>query len=189
MFKDISKIMGSTLRVRVLVFFIGQSEVWGNARDVACVLGAPRASVQKELTALVHLRMLRVRKVRGGCLYHIDEKDGLFTPIQTFVRDTLLLMDVDLASIFRTDRNTTLVVASGVITQEPRSSVDILIVSKKPNDKKTERIIKKAEAFIALPIRYVVLEEGEYHDRTQAYDRMLRDIFEYNHRVLFDRGT
>jgi hypothetical protein len=62
-------------------------------------------------------------------------------------------------------------------------------VTRNPDEPQIAKAVKKIESLAAIPIRYAVLEVEEYLGRRQAYDRMLRDIFEYSHRVILERGS
>lgn len=188
MFRDMSHAMGSASRLKVLTFFVRRPGEWGNAESVASTLGVTRTQAHKELTALVRLGVLKTRTVKRAVTYSADERDPFFAPLKWFAAQTLTPDDKDIADAFRGIRGVTLVVTSGLLTNEPKSTLDLLIVSKKPNAKRTEKAVRKVEALSALPLRYALLDATEYKGRREAYDRMLRDVFEYTHRIVLERG-
>ena len=187
MFKDVAQICASPLRLKVLTFFIRREGEWGGAADVAATLGAQRASVQRELATLARDGILKTRTVKRMTQYAVNEKDALFMPLFALASSALAPSHKDMSAAFKGLRGVTLVVASGLLAKEPKSSIDLLVVSRSPDVKKIEKAIKKIEALSALPLRYSVMEAGEYAERRQAYDRLLRDIFDYKHDIILER--
>ncbi|MEK9177267.1 MAG: hypothetical protein AAB923_03140, partial [Patescibacteria group bacterium] len=68
-----------------------------------------------------------------------------------------------------------------------RGALDLLIVTSRPRDPSIVRAMKRAERLMAMPLRYSILEPKNYDERLEARDRLLRDVFEFNHRVLIGR--
>jgi len=187
MFKDVAQICASPLRLRTLTFFIRREGEWGATPDVASTLGAQRASVGRELVSLARDGILKTRTVKRITQYAVNEKDPLFKPLLALASAALAPLLKDMAAAFRGIRGVTLVVASGLLAEEPKSAVDLLVVSRSPDTKKIEKAIKKIEALSALPLRYTVMEAREYAERRRAYDRLLRDIFDYKHQIVLER--
>lgn len=188
MFRDVAQICASPLRLKALTFFIRRPGAWGSASDAAATLGAKRASVQRELATLARSGILKTRKVTKSVLYAIDERDTLFPPLLALTSSALTPSAKEIAGVFRGLRGVTLVVAAGLLAAEPKSPVDVLIVSRNPDVKRIEKAVKKLEALSALPLRYAVLEGAEYAERRQAFDRLLRDVFDYRHLVVLGRA-
>ena len=79
------------------------------------------------------------------------------------------------------------VVAAGILADETRSPLDLLIVTRRPKDQGLKLAVKRGEALSAVPIRYAIMELKEYEDRKQAYDRLIRDTLDFKHRVVIGR--
>ena len=189
MFQELALLTKSPLHVKVLNFFVRQPGVLANAREVASVLGASQTAVAKELIALHKLNILQKRSVSRVPVYRVDERDPWFKPLQTFLEETTTPTDSTIAKAFRGLSGVTRLVIAGLLVGETKSPVDLLLVCKNPKDKRLGKIVKKLEAEAALPLRYAVLGIEEYHERKQAYDRLLRDIYEYGHRTILERGV
>lgn len=188
MFKEVSQVCASPIRLKVATFFVRRAGEWGSVSDVASVLSASRAGVQKELQFLKRLGILKTRRAQKITLFSVNDRHPLYVTLAQFMADTLVPNDRAIARLFRSVRGVSLVVVAGLLTQEPKSSVDVLVVSRAKDQKHVERALKKVEALAALPLRYAILEIGEYKERRQAYDRMLRDVFEYEHRVILEKA-
>lgn len=187
MFRDAASLFASPLRLRVLTFFVRQEGAWASAEQVAGVLASPKQAVSRELAVLARFGMLRTRRAARTTSYSVNERAPLYLPLREFAASALTPDRKDIARAFAGVRGVTLVVVSGLLTNEPKSPIEVLVVSRRPDVKSIERAIKKIEALAALPMRYAVLEAGEYAERRQAYDRLLRDVFEYRHEVILER--
>jgi hemin uptake protein HemP len=100
---------------------------------------------------------------------------------------TGLLMK-SLSDAFRGVPGITLLVASGALVREHRGAIDLLVVTRRPKDARIERAVRQVETKVSLPIRYAVFDTREYEERRVARDRLLRDIFEFEHAVILGRS-
>lgn len=155
---------------------------------VASTVGGGRRGMEKELKALVRLEVLTMRKLGKEVLYALNRSFPLLTPLAAFIEATTIPSDAELTGAFRGVRGISLVMVAGVLANEERGSVDLLIVTSRSRDPKVTRAVRRAERLAALPLRYAILEPREYAERLTARDRMLRDILEFKHRVLLGRG-
>ncbi|MEK7613444.1 MAG: winged helix-turn-helix domain-containing protein [Patescibacteria group bacterium] len=189
MFKQVSALFQTPLRIKILTFFLRRPGTSATVSEVASTLGVPRAQAQKELAFLGRSGVLRVRRTKNVSHFAAQERHELFDILPHFLGAVSSPSDRAIARVFRPLRGVTLVVASGLLVQESKSPIDLLIVSRKPDIRALEKAVKKVEMLSALPIRYAVLGALEYDERRQSYDRLLRDIFEYKHQVVFERGN
>ena len=189
MFRLLSDLAASPLRLKVVVYFFRRPNDRGSAMDVATTLHVSRTAVQRELQALERLEFVRARKNGRTKTYTANTGHPLFTSFARFLADALTPSDKKLAELFRPILGVQLVVSAGLLQSEPKSPVDLLIVSRNSNTRALVAAVKKAEVMAALPLRYAILSASEYRDRRQAYDRLLRDVFEYRHAVVLERGS
>lgn len=189
MFRDLATLMSSPLRIKALAYILKRPDEEGNAIEFASVAGVSRDAALKELNALMRLGMVRARGTSHNRRFVPNETHPLFAPLRILLVTAATPDDKTIMSAFRGIRGVWLLVAAGALADEMRSSVDLLIVCRNPEDAKIAQAVKKIEAFAAIPIRYSVLEVEEYLGRRQAYDRMLRDIFEYGHRIVLEKGV
>lgn len=189
MFKDLGTLFSNPLRSKVLTFFVRRPGSFASAQDVASVLGVTRETAHKEIQPLFRLGVLKSKKIKRVSVYAASDRYPHVTSLQRFIAETCIPSDVSLARLFRPFRGVTLVVASGLLSNEPKSPVDLLIVSKNPDVRAIEKAVKKAEHLSGIPLRFALLEAGEYIERRQSYDRMLRDVFDYAHRVVLQKNS
>lgn len=187
MFQEITKLFATSLRIKVIKCFALQTDEWFSGPAVASAVGSTKARVQSELRSLETLGIIESKKEKGAKVYRWNAAyaGGLY--VQDFVISATTPNDQTLASYFR-PLGAHLVVAAGTLANETRGVVDILIVSKRVHDPRIAKIIKKVEALAAVPVRYLVLEVSEYLARREGFDRVLRDIFDFKHRVIVGRA-
>lgn len=187
MFKDLAYLFQTPLRVKALAYLLKRPGEEGTASELAQVSGTTKQNAQKELNALVKFGVLRERGVGRDKKYVADEQDPWFQSIHDFLITAAAPTDKEITSAFKGIRGIYLLAIAGALLDDGRSSVDLLLVTKDPENPKIARAVKKVETMAAMPVRYAVLEVDEYLERRQAYDRMLRDIFEYAHRILLEK--
>lgn len=187
MFQEITKLFASTLRIKLIKFFALQTEDWFTVAKITPAIVGTKAAVLSELRALERIGIVESRREKGTRAYRWNARyaGGLF--VQDFVISATTPDDKTLQGFFK-PLSTYLVVAAGALANESRGSVDILIVTKRVHDQRIAKVIKKVESVSAVPVRYLVLEVGEYLARREGFDRVLRDIFDFRHRVIIGRS-
>jgi hypothetical protein len=63
--------------------------------------------------------------------------------------------------------------------------VDLLIVGDRMKRGKIEKGIRRLEAEIGAELVYAIFETKEFNYRLNMYDKLVRDILDYPHEVLF----
>ncbi len=187
MFQELARLFSSPARVKLLKYFVTQPDARVEGASVASTVGISRAAADSELRALTRLGVLSGRRQGKTTFYSFDKTFPLEDAVRTFLEETTLPDDAQIVQTFRGVRGLTLMVATGFLAHEPRGSVDLLIITRRPHDSSIEKAVRKLEALAALPVRYAVLEADDYKSRLESYDRLLRDVFEYNHRVIYGR--
>ena len=187
MFQELARLFVTPTRIKLLKFFVLQPDNRVTGKSAATTVGVSARAVESELRALVRADIVSVRKQGKASVYALNTAHQLVQPLREFLDTTTLPPDQVLVETLRGIRGLTLIVATGVLADEPRGSVDLLIVTKKPNDARIAKAIKRLESIMALPLRFAVLELEDYRGRLESYDRLLRDVYEFNHRVIFGR--
>lgn len=185
MFLELSQIFQNPRRIKILKFFAYQPDVRLSAQAVSSVLGISKGESEKEARALVRFGMLHMKRQKGMTLFSINTLHPWLSVLQTFFEATTLPNDRVIAAAFKGIAGISLIIATGVLAQEERSSIDILIVARKTNNPHVARAVARLERLVGLPLRYVILEPSRYTERFEANDRLLRDVFEFSHRTIY----
>jgi hypothetical protein len=185
MFTELSKLFQSPLRTKLITFFALQPNERTTAAVAARVIGATKDAVQPELSVLVRLGVLTKRSTKEGASFGWNSSYAHAGALQDFIA-SCLPTDAAIVSLLR-PLGAHLVVVSGILAGEPRTAIDLLIVTRRPKDARITKLIRKLERQAAIPVRFMVMEVGEYLDRMQAFDRTLRDMMDFRHRVVIGR--
>lgn len=187
MFKDIIQLCSSIPRLKLLKFFLFQPDVRITTLIASNTTGVPKAVVVRELRALKNYGILTSRTQGKNILWSLNVAHPFTAPFRAFLESATLPDDSSIASAFKGVSGITLLVVAGILAGEERGLIDILIVTKKPSDPRIATSVRAVERMSALPLRYAVLERGEYAERLEARDRMLRDVLEFKHRTIIGR--
>jgi len=80
-----------------------------------------------------------------------------------------------------------LVVLSGLFMRDDNRKLDILVVAEKVDAKKLKKAIEQIESEIGKELSYAQFSQEEYEYRISMYDKLLRDVLENNHRILYKK--
>ncbi len=78
-----------------------------------------------------------------------------------------------------------LVAVSGIFIKNDNSRVDLLIVGDNMKKSKIEEEIRRIEAEIGIELVYAIFNAKEFIYRLNMRDKLVRDILDYPHEVLF----
>ncbi|MBX9765053.1 hypothetical protein K2X83_00225, partial [Patescibacteria group bacterium] len=175
-------------RIKVLKFFTLQPNIKVSARDVAGTIGGSAAKTETEIRALTRAGVLMGKRQGAKTLYSLSPSFQYADAVRSFLDEITQPNDKSLSDAFRGVPGVTLLVATGALMRDPRPSVDLLVVTRRPKDARIERAVRQVETKASLPIRYAVFDTKEYEERRVARDRLLRDIFEFTHLVVLGRS-
>ncbi len=78
-------------------------------------------------------------------------------------------------------------VISGVFLNDSDARVDILVVGDKVKKNVLEKILVEVEADLGREIKYAVMDSGDFEYRLSIGDKLVRDIFDYRHEIIFNK--
>jgi hypothetical protein len=199
----LSRIFGSPNRVKIMrLFLFNPDKVYGND-DVAHLTKTPIFEADIETRSLHHAGMLKrrlitklvkskfkrktylaKRKITGWVL---NEKFPHLSPLQVLLVNTLLLKSGDIIKKISRAGSVKLIIISGVFIQSSDSRIDLLIVGDKFRKTAVQRVIKGMESEIGKELRYSLLTTDDFRYRLSVYDKLVRDVFDFPHKKIFDR--
>lgn len=187
MFTELARIFASPSRIKVLKFFALQPGIKLSSADAALQLGMSKTKVEAELRALVKMDLLQKRGQGKKVFYTFPGTHPYSEAIRVFLESTTVPDDKVITRSFRGVSGITLIVITGVLMQDPRPSLDLLIVTRRPKNPLIAKAVRKIETGTALSLRYAVIEATEYKNRLETRDRLLRDVFDFTYRVILGR--
>lgn len=140
---------------------------------------------RRELSLYVGVGLV---KARAGSRkrYTLDETFSYLSAFQHLLLN-LPVRSKSIVERVRTTGTVRLVVLSGLFSQEYDGRVDLLIVGDKLSEMKLKKVIRSLEAEIGKELNYVTLGTEEFRYRLGIYDKLVRDVLDYPHAVVFDR--
>lgn len=185
--EPLAKIFGTPARLKILRLFLFNQGVSLTLADIAerSKLNAP--AVRRELTDLLAANLLRKKGVRTAAQYQINPKFEHLAALDVFIRDTTNVRPQDVLSALRRAGTLRLVALSGFFTGVMEPQVDLLVVGDHLDERTLAKAIRSLEAELGREIRYASFATADFRYRRGVYDRLLRDVFDYPHRVLLDR--
>jgi hypothetical protein len=187
MFGELTRLFGSPIRIKLLKFFSLQPESKVTAAQVPRLVGANKEQVRTELRALARSGLLLSKVSREGTGYQWNESHRLAPAIAEFLDSAAVPKEDEIASQFKKIPSVIAVIAAGTLVRETRSSVDLLVLSRQPNDDRVAQAVKKLEISSAMPIRFAVMAQREFDDRRESYDRLLRDVLDFKYKVVYGK--
>jgi hypothetical protein len=188
MFTELTRLFENGARAKLLKFFLFQTDQRFAARAAGAALGIPKAAAEKETRALTRFGILVARKRGRETYYAADTRHPLFTPLRAFLDATTLPEDRDILAAFKGISGISLLAASGALVKEERAAVDLLVVVRKSQHPAVAKAVSRLEHRFGLPLRYAVMEPSAYVERLEGNDRLLRDVFEFRHRIVLGRA-
>jgi hypothetical protein len=148
---------------------------------------AAKDAVRKELNVLIAAGVVRKKSGTGAVQYCASRRFPYYDALQAFIRATSNLGDADMVNSLRKAGNVRLVVLSGIFTGAIETKVDLLVVGDKLDDKALDTAIRGLEAQLGREFRFASFSTEDFRYRRGVYDRLLRDVFDFPHRILLDR--
>ncbi|MBP6980093.1 hypothetical protein KBB41_03570 [Candidatus Curtissbacteria bacterium] len=79
------------------------------------------------------------------------------------------------------------IIVSGIFIQNPESRLDILVVGDDVSPGRLKTVIGNMESEIGKELRFALLDTADFKYRQGVCDRLVRDVFEYPHKVVVDK--
>lgn len=183
----LDKIFGSSARLRLLRLFLFNQDTTFTFSDVVGRSSLERETARRELTDLSSSGLVSKRGVGAKAKYHINGRFEHLAALDGFIRDTTVLSRERILAALKRVGTLKVVALSGLFTGALEAQIDLLVAGDNLDTRALAKAIKGLEAELGREIRYAAFETPDFRYRLGVYDRLLRDVFDYPHRVLVDR--
>lgn len=185
--EPLAKIFGSPARLKVLRLFLFNQSVGFALSEIADRTKLTPVSVRRELVDLIAAGLLRKKGARAAAKYQVNPRFEHLAPLDSFIRDTTSVRPQDMLATLRRAGVLRLVVLSGFFTGMTEPQVDLLVAGDALEERALIAAIRTLEAELGREIRYASFATTDFRYRRGVYDRLLRDVFDYPHRILLDK--
>ena len=127
---------------------------------------------------------VRNKKTSG---YVLNKKMSLVEPLRNLLIDVGLIAGKDLIKRFAKTGKIKLLVLAGVFNDGEDAMVDIMVVGDGIKKPAVEKAIHEIEAEIGKELRYAIFDTSEFRYRLEMFDKLVRNVFEYENEILVDK--
>ncbi|HUY05582.1 MAG TPA: winged helix-turn-helix domain-containing protein [Candidatus Paceibacterota bacterium] len=185
--EPLAKIFGSPARLKMLRLFVFNQNASLAPADIAKRSKLSPTVVRRELAELAAAGLVRKKGVRAAARYQVNPRFEHLAELDAFIRDTTSVRPQDILAALRRAGTPRLVVLSGLFVSIIESQIDLLVVGDTLDDRALATAVHSLEAELGREIRYASFATADFRYRLGVYDRLLRDVFDYPHRVLVDK--
>ena len=204
--ESLGKIFGSKSRVKIMRLFLFNKTTSFDIDDVIDRARIKKPEARKELVMLEEIGFLKKKNFTKKVLTPVRKKNSepvvkkiktkgwvintrfdLMRPLQQLLVDSELIKEKDLLKRIKRSGLIKLLVLSGIFTKDSNRKLDMLIVGEKVKKEILDKELAIIESEIGHEIRYAFFTQEEYAYRISMYDKLVRDVMEYEHITLFDK--
>jgi hypothetical protein len=166
-------------------------------KDISKHCRTKPAATKREIALLQSISMIKkgsfYKNVKIRNLVKKKKVTGWFTntdfPYLSALFDLLITSKSvdkkDLASRIKKTGKVKMLVVAGAFLKDDESRLDILAVGDGISQKKFENVVRNLESEIGTELRYSAFTIEEFKYRVSMYDKLVCDVFDYNHEVVF----
>ena len=199
----LAKLLGGAARIRLLRLFMFNPDQVYDRDDVVRRIRTSSAVGTRELTALVRMGLLKKttfskevetgkgankktikKKVPG---YTIDTQSDIYEALREFLFTAAPISHAEILKELRTSGRLRMVVLSGFFMNDWERRLDILIVGDKIRESTLAQAIHHIESTLGRELHYTCLTVDDFRFRYSVQDRLIRDVFDYEHEVILDQ--
>jgi hypothetical protein len=183
----LAKIFGSQARLKLLRFFsFNQTANPTIAALEKSTKNYPAVFI-KELSIFLEAWYIQKKGSRATTRYQVNPRFEHAAALDHFIRETTSVRPKDILIALKRAGTAQLVVLSGFFVGSVQPQVDLLVVGDRLDERTLASAVHALEADLGREIRYAAFATPDFRYRRGVYDRLLRDIFDYPHRVLIDK--
>jgi len=183
----LARIFGSPARLKTLRLFVFNQDSTLTLNEVAERTKLSKETVRREVMELLAAGLLRKKGARAAARYQVNPRFGYLTALDVFIRDTTSVRPRVMIAALRRAGALQLVALSGFFMGVLESRIDLLIVGDHLEERTLASVVHSLEAELGREIRYTSFATADFRYRNGVYDRLLRDVFDYPHRLLIDK--
>lgn len=185
--EPLAKLFGTAARLKMLRLFIFNPDLSFTSAEIAARAKLSRDAVRHELADLTAIGFLRKKGDRTDVRYQTNPRFEHLSALDTFVRATTSVRPKHIVDSLKRVGTLRLIALSGLFTGMIEPQIDLLVVGDTLDERALARAVHGLEAELGREIRYASFATPDFRYRLGVYDRLLRDVFDYPHRLLIDK--
>ena len=183
----LAKIFGSDARLKTLRLFMFNQDSALSLAEVAARTKLSKDAARREIAVLLTAGLLRKKGTSSPVRYQANPKFEHLAALDMFIRETTNVRPQSILQSLRRAGTPRLVVLSGLFSGIHEPQIDLLVVGDALDERALASAVHTLEAELGREIRYASFATADFRYRRGVYDRLLRDVFDYPHRILIDK--
>lgn len=179
----VSHIFGGEAKVKIMRLFIFNPGLTFSIVEVASRAKERPGIVRRELRILIKAGLIK-RRIRG---FILNTSYPYLSAIENFLIDASPITEKEIIKKVSRAGNIKLILISGVFLHDHDSRVDILIVGDHLKQAKLLSIVSSIEALLGKELRYAAFETVDFQYRMSIYDKLIKDILDYQHEKILNK--
>lgn len=183
----LAKLFGSPARLKMLRLFVFNRDSAYAIDEVAHRTKLSKDAARREVAELLAAGLLRKKGARAAARYQVNPHFEHLTALNAFIRETTSVRPRKIIDTLKRAGTLRLVALSGHFTGILEPQIDLLVVGDHLEERTLAHAVHALEAELGREIRYASFPTADFRYRLGVYDRLLRDVFDYPHRLLIDK--
>ncbi len=188
----LEKLFGSNAKGKLLKLFIFNPEIIFDTKQISKKVQIREKSLRKDINILLSIKLIRKkdtkdesgRKRKG---FVLNSTFQYLEPLREFLMKVSPISNEEISEKLSRAGRLKFAVVSGVFINNPESRVDMLIVGDRLKKPVLARALSSIESDLGKELQYAVFDTSDFEYRRSLGDKLIRDILEYPHQIIFDR--
>lgn len=181
--KSVSHIFGGEAKVKIMRLFIFNPSLIFTTAEVASRTKVKPNTARKELNILTKGGLVK-RRVKG---FTLDPSYPYLSATENFLIDAAPVTEKEIIKKISRTGNIKLILISGIFLHDHDSRIDILVVGDHLKQAKLLSTISSIESELGKELRYAAFETTDFQYRLSIYDKLIRDILDYQHEKIVNK--
>lgn len=184
----LEKLFGSAARVKLLRLFLFNSRQVYTIPDAASRSRVPERTARKELALFSSMGLIKRSSTRrgSGARFSVNPDFEYFEALQGLLLNAPARAK-DIHQRIRGAGTIKLIIVAGVFAGDWDGRLDVLVVGDRIKEPRLRARMRMLESEIGRELRYAMLSTEDFLYRLNMSDKLIRDVMDYPHRVVFDR--
>ena len=185
--QSINALFGSKTRVKLLNLFFNSPDQKFYVREISRTIDEQVNSVRRELTNLESVGVVKSSTEDRKIYYQANQRFKYYLPLRVIFAGVKIgddisvdkkISDIDKwqSELSYIQNEVELLVLFGVLADDPKSNIDMLLVGDSKIENKEGR-----------ELNYMILSMEDFYYRYTTQDTFIKGLFKSNHKVIFDK--
>lgn len=195
--QSINALFGSKTRVKLLNLFFNSPDQKFYVREISRTIDEQVNSVRRELTNLESVGVVKNSTEDRKIYYQANQRFKYYLPLRVIFAGVKIgdgisvdkkTSDIDKwqSELSDIQNEVELLVLFGVLADDPKSNIDMLLVGDNYGHKLSEWA-SNIENKEGRELNYMILSMEDFYYRYTTQDTFIKGLFESNHKVIFDK--